>query len=103
MMQFLKRIFSGEQIITKNIKVEELEQKLNHADIRISQLEEKLSKTTKAITELSACVQDISKAYQGLAQELMLITSTFKQVALRGKRENDLFAWGKKDDDGYLN
>tara|TARA_Y100000310_G_C20243561_1_gene605758 strand:- start:240 stop:551 length:312 start_codon:yes stop_codon:yes gene_type:complete len=103
MMQFLKRIFSGGQITTKSTKVEILETELKKTHVRITALEERLSKTNKSILELSACVQDISKAYQGLAQELMLITSTFKQVALRGKRENDLFSWGKKDDDGYLN
>ena len=103
MMQFLKRIFLGEQTTTELIKVESLETEINSAHMKIISLEKRLSKTSKSILELSECVQDISRAYQGLAQELMLITSTFKQVALRGKRENDLFAWGKKDDDGYLN
>jgi CII-binding regulator of phage lambda lysogenization HflD len=103
MMQFLKRIFLGEQTTTELIKVESLETEINRAHMKIISLEERLSKTSKSILELSECVQDISRAYQGLARELMLITSTFKQVALRGKRENDLFAWGKKDDDGYLN
>jgi len=103
MMQFLKRIFSEEQTATELVKVETLKTELSHAHVRIDTLEKKLSKTSKSIMELSACVQDISKAYQGLAEELMIITSTFRQVALKSKRENDLFAWNKKDDDGYLN